>query len=78
MFRKRMDVLNCTEKCIKMDFLNDLWCGQNETDFCSAIDVETGLLDFLDTNHPSPLGAIKHGRLMRQKYDEYLKRRNKG
>jgi hypothetical protein len=72
-----MEFLNCTKKCIKLDFLNDLWCGSNESDFCSAIDTKTGLLDFGDENHPTPTGSIKQAKLMRQKYDEYLKRMNK-
>lgn len=59
-----------------MDFLNDLWCGPNENDFCSAIDTKTGLLDFTDKHHPTPMGSIKQAKLIRQKYEEYLERLN--
>jgi hypothetical protein len=72
--RKRMKLLDCGPKCIKMNWV-DFWCGKKDDGFCPAVDEKSGLLYFLDTNHPSPLGAVHQGNHMLQKYQEFMKKK---
>lgn len=54
-----------------MNFL-DFWCGKDKDGFCPAIDQNSGILYFGDTNHPTPLGAVRQAEFMLKEYELFV------
>lgn len=67
---KRMRTLDCGRKCLKIHFL-DYWC-KNKENFCPGIDPKSGLIYFVDWNHPAPLGAKRQAEYMLGEYKKFM------
>ncbi|KAI6216901.1 hypothetical protein M3Y99_01793900 [Aphelenchoides fujianensis] len=69
--RRRLEHLRCT-RCLRVDWIA-AWCGGGRPQ-CAAADPR-GVLSFFDQHHPSLLGTIRMGELLRDVYVRHKNRR---